>query len=170
MSSEEKSSRWYALRVKSNFESQVALSLRSRSIEEFLPSYKTRSRWSDRFKEIQRPLFPGYLFSYFQIDTQLLEVVKTPGIVQVVSISKGSPTPISQSEIDTIRRIVESTATIKPHPYLNTGDRVRIKRGPLAGLEGILTEFKKQYRLVVSVSMFARSLSVDLESDWIERG
>ena len=168
MSTEEKSAQWYAIRVRSNFEKQVSISLRAREIEEFLPSYVLKNRWSDRVKEISRPLFPGYLFSYFHTDTQLSKIIATPGVVHVVTASKGVPAPIAQLEIDTIRQLVTSAVAIKPYPYLNTGDRVRIKRGPLAGLEGILTEFRKKYRVIVSVTILARSVAVDLESDWIE--
>lgn len=170
MNTEENPAQWYAIRVRSNFEKQVSVSLRSRDIEEFLPCYKANSRWSDRVKEISRPLFAGYLFSYFRIDTQLSKIITTPGVVHVVTLSKGVPAPISQIEIDTIRQLVASQVAIKPWPYLNTGDRIRIKRGPLAGLEGILTEFRKKYRVIVSVTILARSVAVDLESDWIEPG
>jgi transcription antitermination factor NusG len=170
MNTDDRPAQWYAIRVRSNFESQVSIGLRAREIEEFLPSYVVRNRWSDRVKEVSRPLFPGYLFSCFHTDTQISKIVATPGVVHVVTATKGVPAPIAQDEIDTIRQIVSSPVAIAPYPYLNTGDRIRIKRGPLAGLEGILTEFRKKYRVIVSVTILARSVAVDLESDWIEPG
>jgi transcription antitermination factor NusG len=156
---------WYALRVRSNFERAVSESLGSKGYPEFLPTYRARRRWSDRIKEIRAPLFPGYVFCRFDANNRL-PILQTPGVVSIVSFAK-TPTPVEESEIAAVQRIVASDALSRPWPFLNTGDRVQVIDGPLAGLEGILLEFKKSLRLVVSVTLLQRSVAVEIDGDWV---
>jgi transcription antitermination factor NusG len=156
---------WYAIRVRSNFENAVSASLASKGYPEFLPTYRSRRRWSDRIKEVRMPLFPGYVFCRFDPNNRL-PILQTPGVVNVVSFAK-TPTPVEESEIAAVQRIVASDVLSRPWPFLNAGDRVQVIDGPLAGLEGILLEFKKSLRLVVSVTLLQRSVAVEIDGDWV---
>ena len=155
---------WYAVRVQSRFENVVSAALRGKGYEEFLPLYRAVRRWSDRQKKIDLPLFPGYLFCRFNPD-RLLPILITPGVVQVVSAGK-TPIPVAEEEIEAVRRILGSGLLAQPWPFLRVGSRVYIERGPLAGLEGIITSAEKSFRLVVSVSLLQRSVAVEIDRDW----
>jgi transcription antitermination factor NusG len=131
---------WFALQTKSRHEKTAATLLRGKGYELFLPVYKSRRRWSDRIKEIERPLFPGYVFSRFDVQNRL-PILTTPGVVQVVGMGK-TPVPIDDNEIAAIQTGVESGLPSQPWPFLHIGHRVKIVYGPLRGLEGILVDFK----------------------------
>jgi transcription antitermination factor NusG len=155
---------WYALRIKSRHERIVAAALYGKGYEVFLPLYRDRRRWSDRMKELELPLFPGYLFCRFDV-AKRLPILTTPGIVQVVGVGK-TPLPIEDTEIAAIQSIVISRLNAQPWPYLQVGQRVRIEQGPLTGLQGILIALKKTHRLVVSVTLLQRSVAVEVDHDW----
>ena len=156
---------WFALQVKGNYENVVAAHLGSRGYECFLPHCKTRSRWSDRWKEISRPLFPGYLFC--QLDpSNRGPILTVPGVTRIVGMGK-NPVAIDETEIVAIQEAVKSGLPSQPWPYLQIGRRVRIDRGPLCGLEGILSDFKGEHRLVLSVTLLQRSVAVEVEGDWV---
>jgi transcription antitermination factor NusG len=157
--------RWYALRVRSNFERKAADSLHRRDLEQFLPSYRQRSYWSDRMKWVERPLFPGYVFCRFSM-RDWLSVMQTPGVVQAVNFG-GVPAPVDDGEIEALARLVSSSVPLFPRAFLNVGQRVEIKRGPLTGLEGILERFEKECRIVVSVSLLQRSVSAEIDAEWV---
>jgi transcription antitermination factor NusG len=159
------SNQWFALHVRPRFEKLVASSLLGKGYESFLPLYKTRSRWSDRMKEIDRPLFPGYLFCRLDLEHRLPLLV-TPGVIQIVGIGK-KPHEIDEAEIMAIQAIVASGFQAEPWPYLHIGKRVRIDRGPLADVEGILLATRSASRLVVSVTLLQRSVAVEIDSDWV---
>lgn len=152
---------WYALRVRSNFEKAVQAALRNRGLNEFLPLYKTVSRWSDRSKKIERPLFPGYVFGRFNA-THRLPVLTIPGVVHIIGNSTG-PIPVDEEELNAIRRSVESSLCVMPWPFLAVGDRVVVEDGALAGIEGILVRLKDSLRIVVSVNLLQRSVAVELD-------
>jgi transcription antitermination factor NusG len=155
---------WYALRIKSRHEKIVASALFGKGYEVFLPLYRDRRRWSDRMKELELPLFPGYLFCRFDV-MKRLPILTTPGIVQLVGVGK-TPLPVDDAEITAIQSIVISRLNAQPWPYLQVGQRVRIEQGPLTGLEGILIALKKTHRLVVSVTLLQRSVAVEVDHDW----
>jgi len=156
---------WFAVRVRSNQERLVAAYLRSRGYEEFSPSYKVERHWSDRKKEMDRFLFPGYVFC--RLDPAVrLPVLKAPGVVDLVSFGK-SPAPIPDREIQAIRRMIQSGLLVTPWPFLELGNSVLIERGPLAGIEGILEEVKGKCRLIVSVNLLQRSVSAEVERSWV---
>src|SRR5580698_3809976 len=123
-------SNWYALRVKSKFESVASATLRGKGYREFLPLYRSRRRWSDRVKEIDVPLFPGYLFCHFDAGSRLLPILTTPGVVSIVGAGK-TPVPVSEAEIDAIQAVVRSGLPALPWPCLTVGSRVLIEAGPL---------------------------------------
>lgn len=156
---------WFALRVRSNYERVAAIHLRDRGFEEFSPTYKTERQWSDRKKQIDAFLFPGYVFCRLN-PTDRLPVLTIPGVVGLVGFGKG-PTPIPQNEIESVRRMVGSGLLVAPWPFLSAGEAVLIERGPLAGVEGILKEVKKSFRLVVSVHLLQRSVSVEVDRSWV---
>jgi transcription antitermination factor NusG len=156
---------WYALHVRSNFEKKCAELLRFKGLCEFLPSYRSRNRWSDRVKVVERPLFPGYVFC--RIETaNWLPVLQTPGVVQPVGFG-GKAAVVDEKEIAALQSLVKSPVPLFPRAFLTIGKRVLIKRGPLAGLEGILEEIGKNYRIVVSVTLLQRSVSAEIEADWV---
>jgi len=156
---------WYAVHVRSRFESEISTVLRSKGYEEFLPTYRCRRRWSDRAKEIEVPLFPGYLFARF--DARLrLAILKSPGVIAIVGLGK-TPIPVSDKEIETIRAVVRSGLPAEPWTHLTVGSRVFIEAGPLAGLEGIVVNVDRKFRLVLSVSLLQRSVAVEIDRSWV---
>jgi len=156
---------WYAIRVRSKYESVVSTTLRSKGYEEFLPLYRLRRRWSDRVKTLDLPLFPGYLFCRLDVRDRLLPVLTTPGVVRILGAGK-TPIPIADEEIAAINTILSSGLPMQPWPFLSVGSRVYIERGPLAGVEGIIVNMEKTFRLVVSVTLLQRSVAVEIERDW----
>jgi transcription antitermination factor NusG len=156
---------WFAVHVSSQHERLAIQVLQHKEYETFLPLYKVRRRWSDRFKIIEAPLFPGYIFCRIDPRNQLA-VLTTPGVVQIVGFGK-APAPVEESEIAALRAIVNYELPAKPWPYLREGQRVRIEYGPLTGVEGILLKFKNQHRLVASVTLLQRSVAVELDDDWV---
>lgn len=156
---------WFALRVKSRSERLVATMARNKGFEEFLPVYQCRRRWSDRVKSIELPLFQGYVFC--RMDPRYrLALLTIPGALHFVGIGK-IPVAIDDAEIATIQAAVNSGLTTEPWPYLNVGQAVRVEEGPLAGLTGILTEARKEQRIVVSVTLLRRSVAVEIERHWV---
>ncbi|MGA6954454.1 MAG: UpxY family transcription antiterminator [Candidatus Acidiferrales bacterium] len=153
---------WFALQVRTRQESSVGDQLNGQGYEQFLPMYKVRKRWSDRIKEVEAPLFPGYLFCRFNPHDRL-PILKTPGVIQIVGFKEG-PTAVDESEIRSIQTLVAAGVPHQPWPFLSAGDRVRIDSGPLVGLEGILTEVKRSHRLVLSVTLLQRSVAVEIDS------
>jgi transcription antitermination factor NusG len=165
METEKLSDPWYALRVRSRFENTVATHLRGRGYEPLLPLYKSQRRWSDRSKEIELPLFPGYVICKFN-PLNRLPILSIPGIVHVVGIGR-TPVPIDESEIAAIQAAVKSGLPSQPWPFLQVGQRVRIEYGPLCGLEGILLDFRGRQRLVISVTLLQRSVAVQVDGAWV---
>jgi transcription antitermination factor NusG len=156
---------WFALQVRARYEQGVADHLDGKGYELFLPLYKCRKRWSDRIKEVEAPLFPGYIFCRLN-PLDRLPILKTPGVIQVVGINR-TPTAVDEHEIQAIQAMVASGIPNQPWPFLATGDRVRIESGPLSGLEGILIEFKGNHRLVLSVTLLQRSVAVEIDSAFV---
>jgi transcription antitermination factor NusG len=154
--------KWYALRVKSNFEHQVSQLLRAKDIEEYLPVYKARRVWSDRVREIQLPLFPGYVFCHITLEARSL-VLATRGVVGIAG-SLGRPLPIDESELAAVRKMVESNLAVEPWPFLKVGQRVRVHHGSLKGVEGILLRVKSSYRLIVSITLLGRSVASEVDA------
>lgn len=152
---------WFALRLRSNYERIAGAHLRERGYEEFSPCYKVERRWSDRTKQIDQFLFPGYIFCRFDPNDRL-PILTVPGVVDIVGFGK-SPQLIPDAEIERVRRMVESGLLVTPHPYLQVGQAVLIERGPLSGIEGILVEVKGKTRLVVSISLLQRSVSAEVD-------
>jgi transcription antitermination factor NusG len=157
---------WYALRIRARHEKLIASALFGKGYDVFLPLYRSRRRWSDRMKELDAPLFPGYLFCRFDVHRRL-PILTTPGVIQVVGIGK-KIVPVDDTEITAIQSIVTSQLSAEPWPYLCVGQRVRIEKGPLTGVEGILLAAKKGNRvLVVSVTLLQRSVAVEIDEEFV---
>src|SRR6266481_404023 len=161
MAAENISYQWYALRVRSRYENTVAAHLQGKGYESLLPLYKSRRPWSDRFKEIELPLFPGYVFCRFN-PLDRLPILTVPGVVHVVGVGR-TPVPIDETEIAAIQAALKSGLPSQPWPFLQIGHKVRIEHGPLCGIEGILLGFKGHQRLVLSVTLLQRSVAVQVD-------
>jgi transcription antitermination factor NusG len=156
---------WYALHVRSNHEHLVTEQLMGCDIDGFYPHVVQKS--ADGKRDIERKFMPGYVFGHFDI------LMKTPvvAIPQVVSILGWGrhAVPIPDGEIEAVRRIVSFPEVAPaPCPYVEAGDRVRVRRGPLAGLEGYVAYSKNATRVIVSVAMLQRSISAEVDADWLE--
>jgi transcription termination/antitermination protein NusG len=158
---------WYAAYVKHHHERKVADLLERKGLEVFLPQQKAVHRWKDRNKTLFLPLFPGYLFLETTLEDKF-QILNTPGVFFLVE-NGGRACPISRQEIESIRRVVEVGAQVQAHPYVSTGDRVMIRSGPLSGVTGILTRFKNQYRVVLTVELLEKAVSIEVEIGNVER-
>jgi transcription antitermination factor NusG len=156
---------WFAVRVKSRSEKSVAAIAQYNGIQHFLPLYRSRRRWSDRMKSLDLPLFPGYVFC--RIDPSCrLQLLTIPGVQQIVGAGK-TPLPVNDAEIMALQVAAQSGLPAEPWPFLKVGQRVFLEAGPLAGVEGLLLELRKNYRLLLSVSLLNRSVAVEIDRDWV---
>lgn len=155
--------RWYAIRVKSNRENMVATALEGKGVTPFLPTYVVRKQWSDRVVESQVALFKGYVFCHLDV-TERLPVLTIPGVVEFVGVGK-TPEAIEDAEIEALQTIMRNGLPAAPWPFLEAGQKVRIERGPLKDVEGLLIEVKNRFRLVVSVNLLQRSVAVEVDRD-----
>jgi transcription antitermination factor NusG len=160
-------SSWYALNVKPRHERTASQNLREKGFEEFSPVYRSRRRWSDRMKELESCLFPGYIFCRFSYPERL-QVLGTPGVKSIVGFAR-TPAPIPEIEIAAIRSMVMSGCPVGPWPYLRAGDLVRIEQGCLRGLSGSLVYEKDIWRVVVSVELLRRSVAVEIDREAVTR-
>jgi len=160
--------RWYAVQTAPRHEKKVALELTAKGIECFLPTVSEVRRWSDRRRVIVEPLFAGYVFTWIVPESSSrIALLRTNGVVGVVG-RRGAGTPIPESEIFSIRLLVESRSQFAPHPFLNAGQRVRVRGGSLDGLEGILQSVKDDQSLIVSVELIERSVSLTISGYIVE--
>jgi transcriptional antiterminator NusG len=163
------SERWYAFRTRSRAEKKVDRLLSDLGIESYVPLIERTSQWSDREKRVRFPLFPGYVFSRFVL-TRLHEVLRTPGIVEVVRVN-GYPTPVRDQELRSIRELVEGSniAGIEPDPcdYLTRGQEVEVIDGPFLGLRGILLETRAKARVIVQIAAIRQAVSVEIERRFV---
>jgi len=157
---------WYAIYTRHQHEKMVAQVLTSKGFEAFLPLYATSHNWKDRTKALSLPLFPCYVFLKGGIERRL-QIITTPGIYGLVS-SGGQPAAIPTFEIEAIRRAVESGARMETHPFLKCGNWVRVKCGPLAGIEGILVRKKNISRLVLSVEILGTAAAMEVAAFQVE--
>ncbi len=158
---------WHALYTRHQHEKAVAGLLSKKGFEVFLPLYMTTHRWKDRNRILSLPLYPSYVFLRGGLDRRLA-ILTTPGTIGVVGYA-GRASRIPDEEIEAIRRLVESKLKAEPHPFLRDGDWVRVKSGPLEGIEGILVRKKNMYRLVLSVELLEKSISVEVDGALVER-
>jgi transcription antitermination factor NusG len=154
-------SRWYAAYTCANHEKRVREQLEQRSVEAFLPVYETVRRWKDRRVRLQLPLFPGYLFVRMAV-VDRLRVLQVPGVVRLVGFN-GQLAALPDEEIEALKKGLAGGVRAEPHPFLTVGRRVRVKRGPFEGRQGILLRRKGKLRLVLSIELIMRSVVIDVD-------
>ncbi len=160
--------RWYAVWTRSRFEKMAANTLESRGIDHYLPLQVELRQWSDRKQSVEVPLFPSYIFVHVDaLSKDKLEVLKTPGVVGFVGSATG-PLPIPDHEIESVRKAVLCGANSAPRALLKEGERVRVVRGALAGIEGNLLRFGSKSQLVISIEMIQRSVAVTVSEQDVE--
>ena len=158
--------RWFAVQTRHHHEKRIAERLQQVEIETFLPVHRSVHRWKNGVNaELELPLFPCYLFTRIK-EAQRLRLIQQPGVIGIAA-SNTSPTPIGDDEISRLRLVAEQVKA-QPHPYLAVGERVRIIAGPLAGMEGILTRKKHELRVVISIEIIMRSITVEISEFEIE--
>jgi transcription antitermination factor NusG len=155
--------RWFAAYTTSRHEKRVAWHLRQRNIEHFLPLYRTQHRWKDgRQAMLELPLFPGYVFVRTS-GHQRVGVLAVPGIVSIIGTS-AHPAPLPDFEVEALRRGLDPMRA-EPHPLLTAGQRVRIKTGALAGVEGIVVRKKSGYRVVLTLNLLMQSIAIEVDGE-----
>jgi transcription antitermination factor NusG len=153
--------RWYAVSVRPRHEKFVARHLECRGLNYFLPVYRSVRCWKNRRKELDMSLFPGYVFVNLNLRDRL-GVLRAPGVVRFV-LFQGQPAAIPDSEIRALESSLSAGLELQPHPYLRQGARVRVKRGPLMGTEGIMIRRKQRFRLVLSIDLIKRSVMFEVD-------
>jgi transcription antitermination factor NusG len=154
--------RWYAIYTSANHEKRITQQLELRSVEHFLPLYESIRRWKDRRVKLPMPLFPGYVFVRLALRDRL-QLLQIPGVVRLVSFN-GHPAPLPDEDIQAIRNCLRSRYAIEPYPFLETGRRIRVKNGPLQGMEGIILRRKNKTRFVLSFELIMRSVTVEIDA------
>jgi transcription termination/antitermination protein NusG len=160
---------WFAVYVQVNHEREVASRLEQKYIDSFLPMIERWSKRRDRRKKVSVPMFPGYVFARAILDNHThVHILKTPGALTVLGNSEG-PLPIPRFQIENLQTMLRSDRPFTLNPYLKEGDWVRVIRGPLTGCTGILLrQNPKKGRLIVSVDIICRSVSVELDVEDVE--
>jgi transcription antitermination factor NusG len=153
--------KWFALQVRTRWESSTAVLLSGKGYETLLPTYQTKKRWNGGVKQSSAPLFPGYVFCQFDAQNRL-PILVTPGVISVVGRGR-IPVPVEDSEISALQRVVSSGLEAEPWPYLEIGQKIRIESSSLNGIEGVLINFKGNHRIVVSVSLLRRSVALEID-------
>jgi len=156
---------WFAIMARTGREKSSTLLLENAGYECLLPVSKYTRHWSDRKKEVEVPLFPGYLFCRMD-PCNRLPVLMTPGVIQIVGAGK-TLIPVEEEEIVAIQRVVRNGLATMPWPYLQVGQVARIEEGPLRGMTGIIVRIKSGMKLVLSVSLLQRSVAVEIDRSWI---
>jgi transcription antitermination factor NusG len=155
---------WYAVRVKSNRERVTAQALAGKGFSVCLPVYREPRRTA-RARSLELPLFPGYIFCRFDAGNRL-PVLMAPGVVHIVSCGR-TPVPVEEREMAGVLAVLESGLQVSPYPALPVGQRVQLRAGPLAGVEGVLLAHKNQQRFLVSVTLLRRSIAVEVNREWV---
>jgi transcription antitermination factor NusG len=153
---------WCAVYTRHQHEKVVEEILLAKGFEVFLPLYETTRRWKDRRKILSLPLFPCYVFVRGGSNRRL-QILTTPGVHMILSHGEREAA-IPEDEIRAIRSTVEGSYRIEPHPFLKCGERVRVVRGTMEGVEGVLIRKKNWFRLVLSVEMLAQSVAVEIDA------
>src|SRR5215510_8596227 len=153
---------WFAIQTLSRHEKVVRSQLEMRKVENFLPTMRRLSQWTDRKKEIEVPLFAGYCFARFSLADRL-PVLQSQGVVRLVG-SAGRPEPIPDEEIESLRKLINSPSDYVCCPYLREGMLVEVIRGPLQGVKGRLVREAKPCRLVLGISLIQRAVTIEIDA------
>lgn len=153
---------WFAIWTRSRHEKHVRDQLAQKQVEVFLPTMTKWSRWKDRKKKIDWPLFPGYCFARFAADDRL-SILKCDGVVTIIG-TDGLPSPIPAVEIESVRHLISSELAFDPCPLIKEGMMVEVKAGPLKGVVGRLVRKGAHARLVLSVDLIGQAVSVEVDA------
>lgn len=159
------SSPWHVLHVLSNHEKRVAQHLIVRSVEHYLPLYSERVRWTDRTVVAERPLFSGYVFARFTPNDRIA-VISTPGVLRL--LGDQSWDMVHDEELAQIRTGLATGLSLRPHRGLTVGTKVRVRNGVFAGVEGVVTELRKQCRVVITLAAVRQSFSLEAAIDELD--
>ena len=158
--------KWFAAYTHSCQEKRVAQHFSNRDIEFFLPVHRTISRWKNGLRvPIDRPLFPGYVFVKTERQDKV-RVLEVPGVHSIVGAAR-EPVPLPNEEIEALRRGVRMM-NAEPHPFLKIGEKVAIRFGPFEGMAGIVLRQKNSVRVVLSIDLIMKSISVEVNEHDIE--
>ncbi len=158
---------WRAVWTRSRHEKLVRDHLAGQDIEVFLPLMECPSQRKDRRKMVELPVFPSYLFARLTV-TEMPVVKSTRGVVQILGPTPTEYSIVPEEQVRAVRTLVESRLKVDPFPYLKVGTMIRVKNGPLEGLEGILVEKRKEFRIIVSVDLLGQSVSSEISGDQVE--
>lgn len=159
---------WYAVYTRSNFEKRVATELTAKGVENYLPLVEEAHQWKDRRKLVEMPVFSGYVFARFGDSSPLrMKVLRVTGAVRILG-SQGQIEAVPECEIESIRRLLKANVVCFAHPFLREGAWVRVKRGPLKDVEGMLVRLKNKTRLVVSISLLSQSVGTEIDIQDVE--
>ena len=156
---------WFAIHTRPRHEKSATRLLDLKGLESFLPLHRSRQRWSDRAKDVDLPLFPGYIFCKFEIGARV-PVLETPGVVKIVRFGS-EYVPVDLQEVEALQQLMRSGLPSEPWPQIEVGEPVVVAHGPLAGCQGILIDARKQVRLQLSVTILGRSVAVEVDRDWV---
>jgi transcription antitermination factor NusG len=156
---------WFALAVKPRCSKAVARILEMKGYETLLPLYRKQHDYPTRSRSADLPLFPGYLFCRFDVRNRL-PILITPGVTQILGIGN-APAPLCESEIFSLQTAMNAHLSIQPFPFFQTGQKVRISKGVLAGVEGIIMTSKQCLRLVISITLLQRSVLLEIDRDQV---
>ena len=156
-------SSWFAVRTLSRHEKLVRDQLARRNIEHFLPTTKRFNQWTDRKKQVEVPLFPGYCFARLRWEDRLA-VLQSQGVVCLIG-SAGRAEPIPDEEIDSLRKVLNNSSEFAYHPYLKEGMLVEVIHGPLQGVKGRLVREARHARLVLSITLIQRAVAIEISAD-----
>jgi transcription antitermination factor NusG len=160
---------WFALAVRSRHEFVARDELAGKGVETFLPTVMKLQQWRDRRKQVEFAVFPGYCFVHIRPRAdEFLHVLKTRGTVTLVSLVPGHPTPVPQDEIDALRTVTVSGEPFDVYPGYKLGRRVRIRRGPLRGAEGVLGTRDSHQMFFVNIEILGRSVGLRMAADDME--
>ena len=159
-------SRWFAVYTTSRHEKQVARHMEQRKIRHFLPLYRAQHKWKDGSNVmLDLPLFPGYVFVRIT-PLERIGVLEVPGVISMVGTGS-KPAPLSDFEVELLRAGLDPMRA-EPHPLLTVGQRVRIRVGALAGLEGIVLRKKNGFRVVLTLNLLMQSIAIEVDGDDVE--
>ena len=156
------SSSWQVLHVLSNHEKKVAQHLVVRSVEHYLPLYSERVKWTDRTVVAERPLFSGYVFARFTPEHRM-SVISTPGVLHLLGDEERNM--VCDEELSKIRTGLASGMPLRPHADLRVGTRVRVREGVFAGVEGVVTELRKQCRVIITLAAVRQCFALEVAID-----
>jgi transcription antitermination factor NusG len=153
--------KWYAAYTSARHEKRVAEHLQRIGVESYLALYSATRQWNQRRVLVEMPLFPGYVFVRIPL-AERLRVLSAPGVAYLVS-TRGGPVPLADDEIEPLRNCLAHKLRAEPTAYLRTGNRVRVTRGPLSGLEGVIVRREGESRFVVSIDLIMRAIAINVE-------